>query len=122
LLSAWVPVYQYEFNDSHPPNIFLPNPVPFGAYHAAEIQYILGWMVPKKASTTPAQQGLAESMKRYWINFISVGDPGGTSPRWVPFHVDQPRILSLSPETISYESDFASAHHCDLWNSIRPQR
>jgi carboxylesterase type B len=59
-------------------------------------------------------------MMGYWINFIRSGEPGGTAPKWERFHPDELRILLLSPEKINYESDFASIHHCDLWNSIRP--
>jgi len=120
LLSAWVPVYQYEFDDPNALNVFMPHPpFPFGAYHGSEIQYVLGGVLTK-ATATPAQRALAEAMMGYWINFISTGEPGGTAPKWERFHAGEPRILSLSPETIHYESDFASVHHCDLWNSVRP--
>jgi para-nitrobenzyl esterase len=120
LLSAWVPVYQYEFDDPNTPNVFTVHPsFPFGAYHGSEIQYVLGSILTKSIAT-PAQLALAESMMGYWINFINTSDPGGTAPKWDRFHADDPRILSLSPGTIRYESDFASLHHCDLWNSIRP--
>jgi para-nitrobenzyl esterase len=120
LLSAWVPVYQYEFNDPNAPNVFTPNPpFPFGAYHGSEIQYVVGSVLTKNTAT-PAQRGLAESMMSYWIRFIGTGAPGGTAPKWDRFRADEPRILSLSPGTIDYESNFAKVHHCDLWNSIRP--
>jgi para-nitrobenzyl esterase len=120
LLSAWVPVYQYEFNDPNAPIVFAAHPpFPFGAYHGSEIQYVLG-SVLTKAIATPAQRALGESMMGYWISFISTGEPAGTAPKWERFHVDEPRILSLGPGTINYESDFANVHHCDLWNSIRP--
>jgi len=120
LLSAWVPVYQYEFDDPNAPNVFAARPpFPFGAYHGSEIQYVLG-SVLAKTTATPAQRALSESMMGYWINFIGTGEPGGTAPKWERFHADEPRILSLSPEKTHYESGFASVHHCDLWNSIRP--
>jgi len=120
LLSAWVPVYQYEFDDPNPPNLFAPHPpFPFGAYHGSEIQYVWGGLLTK-AAATPAQRGLARSMMGYWINFIGTGEPGGTAPKWERFHADEPRVLSLNPAAIRYESDFASVHHCDLWSSIRP--
>ena len=120
LLSAWVPVYQYEFDDPNPPNLFAPHPpFPFGAYHGSEIQYVWGGLLTK-AAATPGQRGLAQSMMSYWINFIRTGEPGGTAPEWERFHADEPRVLSLNPAAIRYESDFASVHHCDLWSSIRP--
>jgi len=121
LLSAWVPIYQYEFDDPNAPNLFAPHPpFPFGAYHGSEIQYVLGGVL-SNPTATPAQRSLAESMMGYWMNFISTGEPGGTAPKWERFHADEARrILSLSPGKIHYESDFASMHHCDLWDSIRP--
>ena len=120
LLSAWVPIYQYEFDDPNTPNVFTVHPsFPFGAYHGSEIQYVLGGVL-SKTTATPAQRSLAESMMGYWINFISTGEPGRTVPKWERFHADEPRIFSLSPGKIHYESDFASMHHCDLWDSIRP--
>ena len=118
LLSAHVPVYQYEFNDANPPNIFMPNPpFPFGAYHGSEIQYVFGTLGSRGESPTPAQRALSNAMMTYWINFIRSGEPGG-NPRWERFLPNDPRILSLSPEAIGYESGFSAAHHCDLWNSM----
>ena len=118
LLSAFVPVYQYEFNDPHAPNVFLPNPpFPFGAYHGSEIQYVFGTMGTRSGSATPQQQSLSKEMMAYWINFISSGEPGG-NPRWERFRADDPRILSLSPDGIRYETGFSAAHHCDLWSSM----
>ena len=118
LLSAHVPVYQYEFNDANAPNVFLPNPpFPFGAYHGSEIQYVLGTMGTRGDAPTPAQRALSNEMMTYWINFIGTGEPGG-SPRWERFRPGDPRILSLGPGAIGYETGFSAAHHCDLWNSM----
>ena len=119
LLSAFVPVYQYEFNDINPPNVFLPNPpFPFGAYHGSEIQYVFGTIGSRGGSPAPAHQALSNEMMAYWINFISAGEPGG-NPRWERLRVDDPRILSLAPGGIKYETGFSPAHHCDLWDSMK---
>ena len=118
LLSAYAPVYQYEFNDSQAPNIFTPNPVfPFRAYHGSEIQYVLGTVLKKSDSLSSAQRALADAMTGYWINFIGTGDPAG-SPRWSPFTAADPRILSFTPGAIGYETSFAKTHNCDLWFSL----
>ena len=119
LLSAFVPVYQYEFNYINPPNVFLPNPpFPFGAYHGSEIQYVFGTIGSRGGSPAPAHQALSNEMMAYWINFISAGEPGG-NPRWERLRVDDPRILSLTPGGIKYETGFSPAHHCDLWDSMK---
>ena len=56
-------------------------------------------------------------MMDYWIGFIVSGNPGG-SPPWIPFHANDPRVLSLAPSAIGYETNFVKAHHCDLWDSM----
>jgi len=117
LLAAQVPVYQYEFDDPHAPNGSYPNPAfPLGAYHGAEIQYVLG-SIAGEPTATPAQRALSDAMMDYWIRFIAAGDPGG-SPAWRRFQPDRPEILSLAPSAIGYESDFAKVHHCELWDSL----
>jgi len=121
LLSEHVPVYEYEFNDPHAPNVFFPNPpFPFGAYHGAEIQYVFGTLLTRSDSLSMAQRALADTMMDYWIDFISSGEPGGHSPRWELYRRDNPRILSFSPGAVRYESDFSAIHHCDLWDSLSP--
>jgi para-nitrobenzyl esterase len=126
LLSAFVPTYEYEFNDRHAPSTLIPNPpFPLGAYHACEIQYVFQTYFPAERKSgrpdfSPAQLKLSDHMANYWSRFIATGNPDGVSPRWLSDKPSRTTILSLSPETIRYESDFLSAHHCALWNSLRP--
>ena len=65
----------------------------------------------------PAEIKLADAMRGYWIRFITSGDPGG-SPRWTRFTTDDPKRILFAPESITFESDFTTIHHCALWNSI----
>jgi para-nitrobenzyl esterase len=117
LLAASMPVYEYEFDDPHAPNTSYPDPAfPLGAYHGSEIQYVLGSIASDDAAT-PAQRTLSDAMMDYWIGFITSGNPGG-SPAWTRFQPDDPKILSLAPGAIGYESDFAKVHHCELWKSL----
>jgi para-nitrobenzyl esterase len=127
LLSGSVPVYQYEFNDRHAPLTFIAHPpFPLGAYHASEIQYVFQTsFVSGGRSELPgfsaAQQRLSDSIMSYWSTFITTGKPDGASPAWLPEKPGQAKILSLSPNKIRYESDFATVHHCALWNSLQRQ-
>ena len=117
MLSAQVPVYQYEFNDPQAPIRFIRNPpFPLGAYHSSEIQYVFGG-IAANGSSSAAQQKLSDAMMRYWIGFITSGNPGG-SPQWTRYSARDDQILSLAPGAIGYESDFAKTHHCDLWDSM----
>lgn len=118
MLSAQVPVYQYEFNDTHAPLSFFHNPpFPLGAFHASEIQYVFG-SIGAHGAASPAQLKLSDAMMGYWIGFITSGNPGG-SPQWTRYRASDLKVLSLTPGAIEYESDFAKIHHCDLWDSMR---
>ncbi|MGC1678346.1 MAG: carboxylesterase/lipase family protein [Candidatus Binataceae bacterium] len=117
MLSAQVPVYQYEFNDTHAPLSFFRNPpFPLGAFHSSEIQYVFGG-IAANGSASAAQKKLSDAMMGYWIGFITSGNPGG-SPQWTRYNAGDHKVLSLAPGAIGYESDFAKIHHCDLWDSI----
>jgi len=118
LLSAQVPVYQYEFNDTHAPASFIRNPpLPLGAFHGSDIQYVFGGIAAKNQASL-AQEKLSDAMMSYWIGFIASGNPGGKSPRWNRLSASNPRVISLAPGAIGYETDFAKVHHCDLWDSM----
>lgn len=81
-------VYHYTFDDKNAPQDVLP-PVsfPYGAYHGADVQYILD-SSDGQAPFTPAQQTLADRMKSYWANFARTGNPNGTNlPVW-PAYAD----------------------------------
>jgi para-nitrobenzyl esterase len=127
LLSVFTPTYEYEFNDRKaPPTLIQHPPFPLGAYHAAEIQYIFQTYFPAGRGSGPpnftaAQLRLSNGMAAYWSNFIRTENPDGASTRWSPTKSGQMKILSLSPDGSRHESDFFKAHHCALWNSLRPE-
>ncbi|HUA36181.1 MAG TPA: carboxylesterase/lipase family protein [Candidatus Binataceae bacterium] len=117
LLAPQMPVYQYEFNDPNAPPMFFKNAqIPLGSFHSAELQYVFGSIAHDPAAT-PAQRNLATAMRGYWIRFVTSGDPGG-SPRWTPYQANDPKRILFTPGSIAFESDFATIHHCALWNSI----
>jgi para-nitrobenzyl esterase len=124
VLSAFVPTYEYEFNDRNTPSTIIPHPpFPLGAYHASEIQYVFQTHFPAGRNSgapdfSPAQRKLADRIGGYWTAFIKTGHPDGDSPTWSPEKPGESRILSLTPNGIRYESDFATVHHCRFWNSL----
>lgn len=121
LLAPHVPTYAYEFNDPNAPPLFLP-PVsfPYGAYHAAEIQYVLGVrpslppaLVP---AFTPEQERLSDHMVNYWGNFAKYGNPNGRgSPLWRRYDPAADAVQSLAPPTPAVKTDFAADHKCGFW-------
>jgi carboxylesterase type B len=61
-LSQWVPTYAYEFNDEHAPSFFdRPVSFPLGAYHSAEVLYLLDTHL-----LNADQLRLSSAWIRYW--------------------------------------------------------
>ena len=117
MLAPLMPVYQYEFNDPNAPPWFFKNAkIPLGSFHSAEIQYVFG-SIAKDPAATPAQVKLADAMRGYWIRFITSGDPAGT-PRWTPYKASDPKRILFTPDSITFEPDFTTIHHCGLWDTI----
>ncbi len=127
LASQFVPTFAYEFNDEKAPQNFLP-PVsfPYGASHASEIQYIFPTANPSgfglNLAQTPLdtnQQKLSDRMVGYWTEFAKNGDPNGSGqPSWPRFRRDHQLFLSLVPRTPATETNFATAHQCDFWDTL----
>ena len=117
-LSKYVPTYAYEFNDENAPEVSLP-PLgfPYGAAHAAEIQYLFSLSnVAYPGVLSPPQQQLAAAMKQYWTNFAKQGFPSSaTEPPWPGFASTSQRMLSLIPPQPQLGTNFAAEHHCAFW-------
>jgi para-nitrobenzyl esterase len=91
-----------------------PNPG-WGAYHAAEIQYVFN-NVGSRPWATPVDHRLADQMSSYWANFATTGDPnGGNLPRWAPFdlatepYMDFGDTLQTKHHLLKAQLDFLEA-------------
>ena len=114
--SARVPTFAYQFNDDNAPERFAP--LPPAATHSSEIQYIFDQPnAPLPGTLDSSQQALASTMRSAWANFAAVGDPASRAVAWPSFsHLSS--VVSLAPPQPSVESDFASSHHCSLWDHL----
>ncbi|MEC4722340.1 carboxylesterase/lipase family protein [Noviherbaspirillum sp. CPCC 100848] len=109
-------VYAYEFNDPNAPMIYLPPATRprWGAYHAAEIQYL--FPTSRAGVTyTAAQQALSNQMVAYWTAFAKNGNPNGTGPAWPQFTNANDTFVSLEPGTSRTVTNFAQRHKCAFW-------
>ena len=80
---------------------------PYGAYHAAELQYLFSLPeAPLPGTLTPAQQRLAATMQRYWTGFAALGAPSrtGAKPRWPAYSQDL-RAVSAARPTQAHDGD-----------------
>jgi para-nitrobenzyl esterase len=120
LLSKYVTTYSYEFNDSNPPQYILP-PVsfPYGAYHASEVQFLMGVRPNLPAPPfTANQQALSGHMVRYWAQFARSGNPNVIgSPAWIRFNGTE-SMQSLVPATPKLLRTFATDHKCGFWAAL----
>ena len=83
-LSAYVPVYTYEFADRTAPSFFpkMPGFRPL-AYHAGDISYLFAGYhggpdgLPTKLNAT--QEKLSDHLNAAWANFARTGNPNGAA-------------------------------------------
>ncbi|HEY8609168.1 MAG TPA: carboxylesterase/lipase family protein [Noviherbaspirillum sp.] len=114
--ASGTPVYAYEFNDQNAPMIYLPPATRprWGAYHAAEIQYLFP-TTRAGVTYTAGQEALKTQMVNYWTQFAKNGNPNGTGPAWPVYSAAADTRMSLEPGTSVTNSDFGARHHCAFW-------
>jgi para-nitrobenzyl esterase len=119
--SKYVPTYSYEFADQQAPKRYEP-PVsfPYGAAHESDVQYLFDLdNTPYPGVLSPQQQTLAASMRRYWTNFATDGNPSSSGAvTWPRFGSTNHHVLSLDVPSASVESNFATSHQCAFWAGI----
>ena len=113
-------VYAYEFQDRAAPFAAPPTPeIPsYGAFHAAELQYIfqtdLGFENP--ANFTQEQRNLSDEMMRAWALFAKNGSPNGAGPNgnWEKFSAGSDSIRAFGTSG-GAASNFYIDHKCSFW-------
>ncbi len=119
---ASAPVYTYEFDDPHAPS---PNPLrhapfPVGASHSLELRYLFN--VGGAPLLDPPQRMLSDQMISYWSHFVTNGAPRATGqPDW-PAKSGGPghnSWMALRPGGSRAISNFAEAHQCSFWASLK---
>jgi len=63
----------------------------FGAYHTAEIGYVLHTLDSIQRKWEPVDRRLEKMMSAYWVQFVKTGNPNMTGlPHWGSFSHDEP--------------------------------
>ena len=95
-----------------------PRPEGYGAYHAAEIQYVF----PRESTIyfgapfTAAQRALSNRMVGYWAQFAKTGNPNAAgSSAWPAYTASNDSFLNLAPAGDGINTQFAVQHKCALW-------
>ena len=127
-LGAGLPTYFYEFSDPRPPlqlagKVNVPN---LGAYHGAELAYVLDTPVvgvSDPAQFSSAQAKLAAQMGEYWTNFARSGQPASLGLTvWPTFTPAFPQVMTLEPGATALKPNFDGRHQCDYWNGAEGRR
>jgi para-nitrobenzyl esterase len=119
-LSKFTKTYAYEFNDENAPPGTIPGlSFPLGAFHGAEIQYLM--LVAGEIFTfTSDQQTLSDTMISYWTQFAKTLNPNSSGqPTWSSYSASTDQFQSLVPPTPMPETNFNTFHNCDsFWNTF----
>jgi para-nitrobenzyl esterase len=103
------PVYFYFFNHApgfnrvtgaaYKPVFYTATPVDLGAYHSAEIRYVLRTL---EADRTAADRVLSRKLSAYWLNFARRGDPNAPGLKnWPEFTGGKRDVLHIRADGIA---------------------
>ena len=98
--SGKAPAYLYYFSRI-PPG---PQAQRYGAYHAAEIQYVFGNLRAGRP-WEEADRKLTEAMTAYWVNFAATGNPNGKG------RAEWPRYDAAGDASMEFGDTVASRAH-----------
>jgi para-nitrobenzyl esterase len=124
LLTKYVPIWSYEFDDPDAPQIFLP-PVsyPYGAYHGSELKYLFDVREPIPGTLTPPQKQLSDAMVLHWSNFVRFGNPNTLQtsvwPRYQPPQTDRVQLLTPPAPQAYTQTAFIADHKCAFWKQLQ---
>jgi para-nitrobenzyl esterase len=90
--SSRTPLYTYYWNHAMPG----PDRDRYRAFHTSEVPYVFSSLHRSNRPWQPEDLAVAERMSSYWTNFVTSGDPNGsTLDAWPPFRTGAPTTMEL---------------------------
>jgi para-nitrobenzyl esterase len=76
-----------------------PDAAKYGAFHTAEVPYVLNTLDRSPRPFVDADHKIAAMASSYWANFAATGDPNGKGlPRWAPASA-KPEVMEVGDKT-----------------------
>ncbi len=118
-LAQFVNVWAYEFNDTSAPHPAKPViDFPWGAYHSADVQFLLNRIGPPAPAFTDDEKTLSTAMISYWTHFAKKGNPNSTStPHWDRYNskIDERQSFFPPNPLVETGADFDAGHVCSAY-------
>ena len=121
-LSKFAPTFAYEFNDPNAPQLFVPPAsFPYGAYHAAEVQYLFDLPNPLNAPALNADQQQPGEHDGALLDEVRAGGRperrrGAAVARATPA-ARRPVPVAEPPDAGGRRTGFAADHKCEFWDA-----
>jgi len=93
--TAKTPVYEYLWDHTLPG----PNSEKYGAFHSAELVYVLNTISGSDRPFTDEDRRIAAMMSSYWANFAATGDPNGKGLHAWPAVDDKRQVMEVGDKT-----------------------
>lgn len=87
------PIYLYSFAHHYPEA----NGVGFGAFHTAEVPYVMGALGKGNRQFSEKDAQVSRSIQDQWLAFMRTGDPSLPGRGWPPVHANNVKVMTLGP-------------------------
>lgn len=88
-------VYTYVYEHPYPSA----NGVAFGAFHTAEVPYVMGALGKGHRTFTAKDEEFSRAMQNQWLAFMRNGDPSQSGARWSPVSATNQRLMTVGPNS-----------------------
>jgi para-nitrobenzyl esterase len=109
--TTWL--YQFDYRDAP---FVMPSPVPLGAYHGAEMQYVFGRRAGMAPPFSDVEDALSRAMTGYWTRFAATGNPNGAGAVVWPQDDASDPYLAFDAEVRGATGAKQAA--CTLWAGV----
>ena len=122
-ISAYDPVYAYQFDDRSTPSYLKPKSFPLGAYHTVELVYLFPGFHGGLGTARPlnkAQAKLSDELVDNWATFARMGDPNpvGVFGPWRRYDANKDNVYSIMIPASKDKPGYGDRYNCAYYDRI----